>query len=75
MTKTNWEDSTEWREKPPTRKQRNMIHGLVSDMMTNMSRGQVHDLIGRMMGKANYPALKEDLKKKKRSWKWKEDLK
>ena len=75
MTKTNWKDSTEWREKPPTRKQRNMMQGLVSDMMSNMSRGQVHDLISRMQGAHTYARLKEDLKKKKRSWKWKEDLK
>ena len=52
-----------------------MLHGLVAEMMTGMSRGQVHDLINKMMGKANYPELKKDLEKKNRSWKWKEDLK
>ncbi len=75
MTKTNWENSTEWRDKQTTKKQCKMIHGLVSDMMTGMNRGQVYDLINKMMGKANYPELKKDLAKKKRSWKWKEDFK
>ena len=75
MTKTNWENSTDWRDKTATKKQSKMLHGLVSDMITNLNRGQVHDLIGKMLGKANYSALKEDLVKKNRSWKWKEDLK
>jgi|APSaa5957512535_1039671.scaffolds.fasta_scaffold194805_2 hypothetical protein len=75
MRVSDWENTTEWREKVPTKKQCNMLHGLVAEMMTGMSRGQVHDLINKMMGKANYPELKKDLEKKNRSWKWKEDLK
>jgi len=75
MRASDWENTTEWREKPPTKKQCNMLHGLVSEMMTGMNRGQLYDLISRMQGAGTYAKLKEDLKKKKRSWKWKEDLK
>jgi hypothetical protein len=75
MRVSDWENTTEWRDKAPTKKQRNMLHELVAEIMTNMNRGQVYDLISRMQGAHTYAKLKEDLKKKKRSWKWKEDLK
>ncbi len=75
MTETDWGDSSEWHQKPPTEKQYKMVHGLISNAISEMNRGEVSDLIQRMLGKVNYPALKADLAKKKRSWKWKEDLK
>jgi len=75
MSESNWENSSDWRDKEPTEKQFRMLHAIVSEMISNMNRGQVSDLISRMQGNDIYTKLKEDLKQKNRSWKWKEDLK
>jgi len=75
MTETDWNETPEWREKPPTEKQYRMFHGIMSNAISEMNRGELSDFIQKILGKSNYHALKEDLKKKNRSWKWKEDLK
>ena len=75
MTESDWENSSDWRDKEPTEKQFRMLHAIVSEMISNMNRGQVSDLISKMQGNDIYTKLKEDLKQKNRSWKWKEDLK
>lgn len=87
MSNSPWEESDEWRSKTPTFKQQKMIFGLVKTMLSNMNRGEASDLIGKLTGKVpissnttklsdeDYDELKEDLQKKNRSWKWKEDLK
>lgn len=85
---SNWRESDEWREKEPTKKQSRKLHWLLSRMIENMSRGETSDFIERLentvqkilpppiseMSEEEYDELREDLVKKKRSWKWKEDL-
>lgn len=89
MTESDWKDDSEWRNKFPTIKQRNIVRELFLRLIANMTRGQVFDLIEGIGGhnppdvkqplpkikQKDYLKLKEELKKKKRSWKWKEDLK
>lgn len=95
MNNSNWRDSSDWKENPPTLKQMKLVHALITKAMSKMNRGQVSDFIETMMrykfahedetdtenqlqtreSEGDYEELLEDLKKKNRSWKWKEDLK
>ena len=66
---------SDWRKMPSTEEQTLELLKLVRDMMQYLNRGQAFDLIEKMSAKSSYDLLKVDLKKKNRSWKWKEDLK
>jgi hypothetical protein len=82
-------DSDKWRDKPPTKKQYRMAHALLSKALSQFNRGQVSDYIEMMMkfdfvgsdknhlelSEEEYQELRADLEKKKKTWKWREDLK
>lgn len=74
MKEIQWNDSIEWREKQPTKKQYEMIHKLLSESISKMNRGELNNLIQAKLGERIYYALNYDLKQNQ-DLKWKEDLK